>query len=82
MLSKAAARLESSTILQVEIVRFRTDAKSVGDVIVERAATLSAAAVVRDLLLACSLCPLSCSVPPSDQLLSSCLQQQGVIVAS
>ena len=32
--------------MQVEIVRFRTDAKSVGDVIVERAATLGAAAVV------------------------------------
>jgi len=33
--------------LQVEIVRFRTDAKSVGDVIIERAGTLGAAAVVR-----------------------------------
>ncbi|CAL5222703.1 g5105 [Coccomyxa viridis] len=31
---------------KVEIVRFRTDAKSVGDVIIERAATLGAAAVV------------------------------------
>ena len=37
--------------LQVEIVRFRTDAKSVGDVIVERAADLVAAAVVRHLCL-------------------------------
>ncbi len=36
--------------LQVEIVRFRTDAKSVGDVIIERAATLGAAAVVRKAL--------------------------------
>ena len=36
--------------MQVEIVRFRTDAKSVGDVIVERAASLKAAAVV-------SMCP-------------------------
>ena len=33
----------------MEIVRFRTDAKSVGDVIVERAADLNAAAVVRHL---------------------------------
>jgi hypothetical protein len=34
-------------VLQVEIVRFRTDTTSVGQVIVERAATLDAAAVVR-----------------------------------
>ena len=34
-------------LLQVEIVRFRTDTTSVGQVIVERAATLDAAAVVR-----------------------------------
>ena len=34
-------------LVQVEIVRFRTDTTSVASVIVERAATLDAAAVVR-----------------------------------
>ncbi|CAK0783728.1 hypothetical protein CVIRNUC_006927 [Coccomyxa viridis] len=37
---------QKQTPHKVEIVRFRTDAKSVGDVIVERAADLNAAAVV------------------------------------
>ena len=41
------ALVTACALAQVEIVRFRTDTTSVGKVIVERAATLDAAAVVR-----------------------------------
>ncbi len=58
----------------MEIVRFRTDAKSVGDVIVERAASLKAAAVVSMSPSAASFLPVSAQLSSdADMMALGCM---------